>query len=180
MKARLSSLAFSLEGDSILTLSTREDCRGLFDELHDNDVDVTIKRHRKKRSLDANALYWASLTELARKLNVSNAYMHNSMIRQYGQPEYFGDKLAYIMLPDNDETERKALEAETYHIRPTSQTRNGKDGVTYRAYMLMRGSSTYNTAEFSRLLDGLLESCEAAGIHVDTMSQRERSLLQDA
>lgn len=168
MKARLHDLSFSRDGASVLSITTREDCRGLWDDLHETDVEVTIKRHRKKRSLDANGLYWASLTELARRLEVSNAYMHNSMIRQYGQPEMYGEKVAYIMLPDTDETEQKALEAETYHIKPTSQTREGKDGVRYRVYMLMRGSSTYNTEEFSRLLDGLLEACKAAGIRVKT------------
>jgi hypothetical protein len=168
MKARLHDLSFSRDGASVLSITTREDCRGLWDDLHETEVEVTIKKARKKRSLDANGLYWASLTELARRLEVSNAYMHNSMIRQYGQPEMYGEKVAYIMLPDTDETEQKALEAETYHIRPTSQTREGKDGVTYRAYMLMRGSSTYNTEEFSRLLDGLLEACRSAGVHVMT------------
>lgn len=168
MKARLHDLSFSRDGASVLSITTREDCRGLWDDLNGTEVEVTIKKARKKRSLDANGLYWASLTELARRLEVSNAYMHNSMIRQYGQPEMYGEKVAYIMLPDTDETERKALEAETYHIKPTSQTREGKDGVTYRAYMLMRGSSTYNTEEFSRLLDGLLEACRSAGVHVMT------------
>lgn len=168
MKARLHDLSFSRDGASVLSITTREDCRGLWDDLHGTEVEVTIKKARKKRSLDANGLYWASLTELARRLEVSNAYMHNSMIRQYGQPEMYGEKVAYIMLPDTDETEQKALEAETYHIKPTSQTREGKDGVTYRAYMLMRGSSTYNTEEFSRLLDGLLEACRNAGVHVMT------------
>lgn len=168
MKARLHDLSFSRDGASVLSITTREDCRGLWDDLNGTEVEVTIKKARKKRSLDANGLYWASLTELARRLEVSNAYMHNSMIRQYGQPEMYGEKVAYIMLPDTDETERKALEAETYHIKPTSQTRDGKDGVTYRAYMLMRGSSTYNTEEFSRLLDGLLEACRSAGVHVMT------------
>lgn len=168
MKARLHDLSFSRDGASVLSITTREDCRGLWDDLNGTEVEVTIKKARKKRSLDANGLYWASLTELARRLEVSNAYMHNSMIRQYGQPEMYGEKVAYIMLPDTDETERKALEAETYHIKPTSQTREGKDGVTYRAYMLMRGSSTYNTEEFSRLLDGLMEACRSAGVHVMT------------
>lgn len=168
MKARLHDLSFSRDGASVLSITTREDCRGLWDDLHETEVEVTIKKSRKKRSLDANGLYWASLTELARRLEVSNAYMHNSMIRQYGQPEMYGEKVAYIMLPDTDETEQKALEAETYHIKPTSQTREGNDGVTYRAYMLMRGSSTYNTEEFSRLLDGLLEACRSAGVHVMT------------
>jgi hypothetical protein len=168
MKARLHDLSFSRDGASVLSITTREDCRGLWDDLNGTDVEVTIKKARNKRSLDANGLYWASLTELARRLEVSNAYMHNSMIRQYGQPEMYGEKVAYIMLPDTDETEQKALEADTYHIKPTSQTREGKDGVTYRAYMLMRGSSTYNTEEFSRLLDGLLEACRSAGVHVMT------------
>lgn len=168
MKARLHDLSFSRDGASVLSITTREDCRGLWDDLNGMEVEVTIKKARKKRSLDANGLYWASLTELARRLEVSNAYMHNSMIRQYGQPEMYGEKVAYIMLPDTDETEQKALEADTYHIKPTSQTREGKDGVTYRAYMLMRGSSTYNTEEFSRLLDGLLEACRSAGVHVMT------------
>lgn len=179
MRARLKDLSFSREGEQILTLSTKEDFRERFDELKDADLTVEIKRYRKKRSLDANGLYWSAITKLAQKLNVSNAYLHNAMLRQYGQPEFFGEKVAYIMLPDTDETEDKVMSAETYHVKPTSQTKDGKDGVTYRAYMLMRGSSTYNSEEFSRLLSGLLESCETAGIHIDTMSQRERSLLAD-
>lgn len=168
MKARLQNLSFSLDGESVLSITTREDCRGLWDDLHETDVEVTIKRHRKKRGLTANALYWASLTQLAHKLGVTNAYLHNSMLRQYGQPELYGEKVAYIMLPDTDETEEKALSADTYHLKPTSQTREGSDGIRYRAYMLLRGSSTYNTEEFSRLLDGLLEACKEAGIVVMT------------
>lgn len=168
MKARLHDLSFTRDGESVLSIVTREDCRGLWDDLYETDIEVTVKKYRKKRSLDANGLYWATLSELARRLDVSNAYMHNSMIRQFGQPEYYGDKIAYIFLPDTDETEKKALEAETYHLKPTSKVKHGSDGVDYRAYMLMRGSSTYNTAEFSRLLDGLLWACNDAGIHVRT------------
>lgn len=168
MKAWLDSLTFSRERESLLTIRTSEDLGAVFDDLHENEVEVTIKKYRKKRSLDANGLYWASLTQLARVLRVSNNRLHNMMIRQYGQPEYYGDKVAYIMLPDTEATEEKALEADTYHIKPTSKVKHGSDGVDYRAYMLMRGSSTYNTEEFSRLLDGLLEACEDMGIHVMT------------
>ena len=168
MKARLSNLAFTLDGESILSISTKEDCRSLWDDLHDSDVEVIIKKHKSKRGLSSNGLYWSTLAQLARKLEVSNAYMHNVMLRRYGQPERFEDQVVYIMLPDTLEAENKALEAETYHLKPTSNTKDGKDGITYRAYMLMRGSSTYNTEEFSRLLDGLLSDCKEMGIHVMT------------
>ena len=168
MIGRLNSLSYTRDGDCLLTISTREDCGAMMDELSDTDVEITIRKRRKKRSLDSNALYWSTVTELAKALGVSNAYVHNDMIRRYGQPELYGDKVAYIMLPDTDETEEKAMEAETYHIKPTSRTRDGTDGVTYRAYMLMRGSSTYNTAEFNRLVDGLMESCKEAGVRILT------------
>lgn len=168
MKARLHDLAFSRDGSSVLTITTREDCRDLWDDLNGTEVEVTIKKHRPKRGMTQNGLYWATLATLAHKLDVSNAYMHNVMIRRYGQPERFEDQVVYIMLPDTEEAENKALEAETYHLKPTSNTKDGKDGLRYRAYMLMRGSSTYNTEEFSRLLDGLISECKEAGVHVLT------------
>lgn len=167
MKARLSNLAFSLDGDSVLSISTKEDCREIWDSLHDTDVEVAIKKHREGRGLSANAMYWTYLSQLARKLGYTNAAMHNTLLRQYGWPEKYDDEIVYIMLPDTEEAEKKALEADTYHLRPTGLTKPGKGGP-YRAYMLMRGSSTYNTEEFSRLLDGLLAECKEMGIHVMT------------
>lgn len=168
MKARLQNLSFSLDGESVLSIATREDCRGVWDDLHETDVEVTIKKHRKKRGLTANAFYWVTVSQLAQALGVTDAYIHNTMLRQYGQPEIYGGKVVYVMLPDTDETAEKTLEAMENHLRPTSQIRNGSDGVVYRAYMLLRGSSTYNTEEFSRLVDGLLEACKEAGVRVMT------------
>ena len=160
------------QGKTVLSFSTDDrSVLNLYDELHGGDVMVTVTKYRKSRGLSQNAMYWTYLGQLARKLGYSNARMHNVLLRRYGQPERFGDEVAYIMLPDTEEAEKKALEADTYHLRPTSQTKSGKDGQDYRAYMLMRGSSTYNTEEFSRLLDGLLEACNEMGIHV--MSGRE-------
>lgn len=168
MKARLDSLTFSRERESLLTIRTRDDLGQLFDELHEYDVEVTIKKHRKKRSLDANGLYWASLTELAKVLRISNNRLHNMMIRQYGQPDLYSGSVVYVMLPDTEEAEEKAVEAESYHVKPTSNVKHGSDGTDYRAYMLMRGSSTYDSVEFSRLLEGLLDACSEAGVKVIT------------
>lgn len=168
MRARWDDLAVSYDGEKRLTISTKEDVGPLFDELRDKDIDIEIKVYREKRNLSQNSLYWLYLTRLAQTLKVSNAYMHNTMIRAYGQPERFGDQVVYTLIPDTEEAANKALEAETYHIKPTSKTKEGTDGVTYRAYMLMRGSSTYNTEEFSRLLEGLFSACNDVGIHVMT------------
>lgn len=136
---------------------------------------VEIKEYRKKRSLDHNAMYWSVLTSFAEVLNISNAKAHNLLLRRYGQLERYDDKPVYVVLPDTEDAETKADEAETYHLKPTSQVKQGKDGKVYRTWMLLRGSSTYDTKEMTRLLDGLLDECKEMGIAV--MTEREASLL---
>lgn len=134
---------------------------------------VEIKEYRKKRSLDQNALYWRVLTDFSKAMNISNARAHNLLLRRYGQLERYGDKLVYVILPDTEESEKKADEAETYHLKPTSQVKPGKDGQNYRTWILLRGSSTYTTEEMSRLIDGLLDECRQIGLEVLTPQERE-------
>lgn len=143
----------------------------------DRQYDFDIRLHRERRSLDANALYWVLVTALAKALEISNARCHNMMLRRYGCPETFGDKLAYIVLPDTDEAEEKALEADSFHVKPTAQVREGRDGLLYRTYILLRGSSSYDTAEMSRLINGLIEDCREMG--VDTTSPYERQMMDE-
>lgn len=136
---------------------------------------VEIKEYRKKRSLNQNDMYWSVLTSFAEALNISNARAHNLLLRRYGQLERYEDKPVYVVLPDTEEAEKRADEAESYHLKPTSQVKEGKDGQMYRTYMLLRGSSTYDTKEMTRLLDGLLDECKEMGIAI--LTEREASLL---
>ena len=147
------------------------------EEIRDMDLTITAKKHRKKRSLDANAYYWQLISKLADKLEVSNAYMHNVTLRRYGQFEDVDGKLIYIVIPDGENGEMKALEAESYHIKPTSQVKTGADGLMYRTHIMLRGSSTYNTKEMSRLISGLITDCKEQGI--DTMPPDDFKRMMD-
>lgn len=133
----------------------------------DKVYSIEIKEKKRKRSLDQNAMYWAVLTQVAKKLNISNPRCHNLMLRRYGVPERYGDQAVYVVLPDTDEAAERAAEAETYHLKPTSQTKVGKDGNVYRTYLLLRGSSTYDTAEMTRLIDGLMDEARQMGIETE-------------
>ena len=46
MKARLHDLTLARDGGYLLTIATRENVGALYDELHETDVDVTVKKHR--------------------------------------------------------------------------------------------------------------------------------------
>lgn len=145
------------------------------DKLAGKDISVSIRQHREKRSLDANAYYWVLAGKLARVLDITNAAMHNILLRRYGTPEIINGELVYIMLPDADEAEEKALESETYHVRPTSEVRVG-ERMNYRTYIMMKGSSTYNTKEMSDLIEGLISDCKDAGIETATPEEIERMM----
>lgn len=48
-----------------LTFSTDQNVAEAAQIFSGKDIDVKLKRHKEKRSLDANAYYWCLLTKLA-------------------------------------------------------------------------------------------------------------------
>ena len=129
-----------------------------------------IKKHHKKRSLDANGFYWKLVSELADSMRVSKNEVHNMLLRRYGQAEGVDGRLVTVYIPDTEKAFKQALMAEDYHIKPTSYVQAGSKGQTFRAYILLRGSRTYNAKEMSVLIDGALQECEQAGIHIELSS----------
>lgn len=141
----------------------------MFEELRATEsLVVNMGKAKRKRSLDANAYYWLLLGKLSKALKISSSYCHNLMLRRYGVLEEFDGKVVYLVIPDTEEATRTADEAETYHIKPTSNVREGKDGLMYRTYLLLKGSHKYTREEFSRLVEGLVDECKNVGIETAT------------
>jgi len=146
------------------------------ERLKDKKLAVELKQYREKRSLDANAYYWTLIGKLADVLGQSAPWLHNCMLRKYGQIEVIDGQAVYIVIPDTETAEKSVGEAQTYHLKPTAQVKPGKDGMMYRTYMMLRGSSDYDTKEMSQLIDGLVLECKEAGIETMTPEQIERMM----
>lgn len=54
------------------------------DGLLSSEVDVEIKKHRERRSLDANAYTWLLLNKLSEKLNVPAVDIYRDMVKNVG------------------------------------------------------------------------------------------------
>lgn len=158
-----------------------EDFRQAYEELKDiNKLILEIKPYRRKRSLDANAYYWVLVGKLAKAIGLSNNEVHNMLLRGYGHPEIFEGKSVYMTIPDTEEAEKKVNNAMDYHLKPTSQVREGVDGVMYRTYQLLRGSHTINTEEMAHLIDGLITCCKEAGISdTEIATPDEKRILKE-
>ena len=155
----------TMTGKYLVQLETDSRVLVGLEDLKDTDVDIIIHKHREARSLDQNALYWVYVTEIAHVINRSIAYTHNHLLAHYGYPFFVGGKVAMVVLPDDSPEE--IMESETFHVKPTSQVKEGRDGTMYRTYIVMRGSSTYNTQEMSRLIDGAEREAQNLGIHLE-------------
>lgn len=154
-----------VSGKMTALFEVNEDFRETYEELKDcKKLSLEIKKYRAKRSLDANAYYWTLITKLATVIDTSNAEQHNKMLALYGYPEVIDGKNCLVVLPDTKEAQEKVMKAEEYHLKPTSDVREGNDGKMYRTYVLLRGSRTYNTEEMSRLINGLISECKEANI----------------
>ena len=170
-----------LTGRLTILFETYEDFREAYEELKDCEkLSLEIKRYKAKRSLDANAYYWVLLTKLSKVLQISNTEAHNMMLCKYGQPVIIDGQLARMPLPDTEDADSKIRNSMEYHLKPTSDVREGKDGITYRTYLMLRGSSEYNTEEMARLIGGLISDCKDAGIsESEIATPDEKRLLKE-
>lgn len=177
--AKIRDVGRTLSGNATITLeSARLDTAEALELSRLDMLDVDIKKHKAKRSLDANAYYWKLASEAAEALHVSKPYMHNQLLRRYGQIAIIGGQAVYAVLPDTDEAQKAVDEAQTYHLMPTAQLKEGKGGIMYRTYMMLKGSSEYDTKEMSRLIEGLVGECKEMGI--ETLPPGELKRMMEA
>lgn len=126
-----------------------------------------IKRTRKKRSLDANAYCWALCEEIAKAVHISKEDVYRRNIREVG---------VYTPLPIK--TEAVAEFQRIWSARGVGWFADVIDDSKlpgFKKVFAYHGSSCYDTAQMARLIDSLIQDAQAVGI--DTLSERERSLL---
>lgn len=163
-----------LEAGWLMVKPTREDMgkamaivRNMKQTLHT----LTIKVFRKKRSLDANAKMWALLNEMSVLLHIPPEEIYQGYIPDVGG-NYRIVPVKPEEIPDWDkEWCRGHIGRMTEDMGPC----RAADLKGYHNLKLYRGSSEYDTAQFSRLLDLVLQDCRQLGI--ETLSEREKSLL---
>ena len=134
------------------------------DTLMNRDLRLKLVQWRDKRSKDANGYFFVLVGKLADVLRVSKPYVHNLMLRKYGQIQKVDDRPVWVVLPETEEVFKKVEEEDTLHLKPTSEVKEGKDGKMYRTYLLLKGSHELDSRAFSILLDGIISECKEVGI----------------
>ena len=141
-------------------------------DLVGNDIDLDAKKHRQKRSLNANSYERVLEGKIADALDSSKAEVHNLMLSRYGQYQLDkGGNVVYLLVPESAHVEKE----EEIHLKPTGHGEI-KNGVQYFWYAQMKPSHEYNTQEMAKLIDGVVSECKELGI--ETMSDDEIRRLE--
>lgn len=140
-----------------MTGKVEEIIKWLFAQDREKLFDIT--EHKEKRSRDANALLWACLGEIAGAIRSDKWSVYLQMLKRYGKYTYICVK-PYVVEAVKKQW-RECEEIGTIDI-------DGQEAVQMLCYF---GSSTYNSKEFSILLDGVISEMKEMGL--DTPADRE-------
>lgn len=129
-------------------------------------LDIKADKHRKKRSLDANGTLWLCLGKMAEKLRTDKWELYLKMLRQYGQYTYICVKPNVV-----DAVKEQWRECEVIGEIDI----NGAQAVQMLCYF---GSSTYDSKQFSVLLDGVIYEMKELGLEPPTPAELRRVIEQ--
>lgn len=150
-------------GDVVLSFSIDKKNEGtvysILNELEAGTlVDLTIKKHRKRRSLDANAYAWVLLDRLAVKLKRPKEEIYREFVKDVG-----GNSETVCVVDKG--VDRLISGWKRNGIGWVADTTPSKiAGCTN--VILYQGSSTYDSEQMARLIDLIVEACKEQGIEV--------------
>lgn len=156
-----------------MTGNTQQVLMWLFDMDKDAVWDIEPHKERKGRSLNANSYFHVLVQKLAQAQNppISLAKCKNMMIAAYGQPEYIDGQQAIIK---SNVPQEKMQEIEYLHTALVKiSEENGTECYFYRIY---RGTHTYNNIEMQKLIEGVVQECEDAGIETATPAEVQKMI----
>lgn len=149
-----------------ILLDQRETVLSL-ENIKDNKLSIDIKKYRKKRSLDANKYFWKLLQEICEIQEEDTIEEYKKRVKELGIFRQFRIET------ENISTFEKMWTAQGVawfcEIFDTEIIGN-KEFKIINAYY---GSSSFNSKQMSRLIDNLVQDCQAIGIETKPKEEIE-------
>lgn len=130
----------------------------------EKDYEFSIDKVKQKRSNDANRYFWELVGQLSARLNISPEDIYKSYIKDIG-----GNYEVVPIREDAVETWIKNWRSKG--IGWQSEIIGDSKLQGYKNVICYYGSSTYDSAQFSRLINFCIDDCRQQGIEVMTPSE---------
>lgn len=169
MIGRIVELTFTVDRKQRLTLEIEGDVRGLYDQLHEEPkLDIEIKKHRQKRSLNANAYFHVLVNKIARKVGSSDDAIKKDLIINYGTVARDKHGLTVgFKLP-------RSVDVDSIYPYTRCYDQRLEGNTLFCCYLVYKGTHQMDTAEMAKLIDGAIQEAKELGIETDTPAQLAR------
>lgn len=173
MKLSFEKARWTMDMDGTwLCLKVGKDAAKFIDKMKPGKTyEAELKEKKKKRSLDANAYFWVLCGKLAAKVGLTKEEVYRELIRDIGDN--------YEILPIRDHAVQKWIEVWGKHgIGWVCEVLGRCRTPGYTNVIAYYGSSTYDTAQMSALINLTVHECKQQGI--ETMTPQELRLLLES
>lgn len=150
----------------ILTFEVDASASGQIENMKKDDLlRIRAVRYKQKRSLDANAYAWALMTKIANHPDVSSSKeeVYEQMLQKYGT--FYEDEDGFITITVKKSVDMAKVDGHWKYI---------KDNGKFASYLMIKGSSEYDTAEMSHFIDRIVEEAQELGIETATPDELEQ------
>ena len=132
-------------------------------------LNITAKKFKNKRSLDANEYCWVIITKIANHpdINSSKEEIYEEMLQRYGY--LYQDEEGYISITVKHGVNMSKIEGHWKFYRS-----NGK----FDSYLKLKGSSEYDTSEMAHFIDMVVQEAKELGIETLTPAKLERMKIK--
>lgn len=164
---KLTGASRTLNGQGIiLTFEVDASVAGQVENIRSDDLlRIRAVKYKQKRSLDANAYAWVLMTKIANHPDISSSKedVYEQMLQKYGT--LYEDEDGYITITVKKSVDMSKVDGHWKYI---------KDNGKFSSYLMIKGSSEYDTAEMSHFIDRIVEEAKELGIETATPDELER------
>lgn len=169
MEGRLTGFSLNRDGTQNVTVTVAADFGTEYDELKDAPVEVSIKKACKHRTMEANRYAWALIDQIAKKTHIKKSEVYRKAILDIGG-------VSEDMLMKTKAVPKFIRTWEKEGLGNQVEIVDTEEETGWSSIRVYFGSSTYDTAQMSALIDSLIQEAEAQGIPTITPKEEERML----
>ena len=168
MRGTLVDIAVGLNGKQRVTVELETDFREGFQKLKEVDVEVEIRKFRKKRSKNANAYFHLLCGKIAEAQGLGIEEVKAKLNTDYGTLDRDEDNMLIgLKLPAAVNPKR----VYPYTKFMEDRVENGKP---FKCYLIFKQTHELDTKEMARLIEGTIHEAQELGIETETPDEIAR------
>mgnify|MGYP004469322175 CR=1 FL=1 len=168
MKGKLIDFSIGYNRKQRITIEIDSDFREGYETLKDAELEIAIKKWRKKRSNDANSYFHVIVNAIAEARGLSDDEVKRKLVVDYGVLARDEDgQIIGFKLPSG-------VNVDCIYPYTRLYKQVEENGKQFNCYLVYKRSSEMDTKEMARLIDGAIWEAKELGIDTDTPEERAR------